>query len=86
MVDRYVKYPLNTASSEKFFAITPHDTTNFSYLTRAIYCGGAGNIVVVDQAGNAVTFVGVTAGSWLPVVASRVNSTDTTATSLVGLY
>jgi hypothetical protein len=67
------------------FAITPHDSTNFNENCRAIYIGGAGNIVVVTKAGNAVTFTGVLAGTILPVRAMRVNSTNTTATNLVGI-
>ena len=66
------------------FAITPHDSTNFSRATRGIYVGTAGNIVVVFSSG-AVTFSNVPAGSILPVRAIRVNSTNTTASNLVGL-
>lgn len=71
---------------EQFFNITPHDTTNFGYTVRGIYVGGAGNVVAVNEAGTAVTFIGVPAGTILPIYANRVNSTSTTATSLVGLY
>lgn len=71
---------------EQFFAITPHDTTNFAYTVRGIYVGGAGNVVAINEAGTAVTFIGVPAGTILPIYANRVNSTSTTATSLVGLY
>lgn len=67
-------------------AITKHDSTNFSPC-RAIYVGGAGDVVVVfAENGEAVTFVGVPAGTVLPVAAKRVNSTNTTATSMVALY
>jgi hypothetical protein len=68
------------------FAITPSDTTNFAEAARAIYVGSAGNVAVVPiEGGTAVTFVGAVAGSILPVRAIRVNSTGTTAGSLVGL-
>lgn len=69
-----------------FYAITPHDSTDVSIDFRSIYVGGAGNVVVVPRTGSAVTFVAVPAGSILPVRGKRVNSTSTTATSLVGLY
>jgi hypothetical protein len=73
--------------SEYAVAITPHDSTNFTNGTcRGIYVGVAGNVVAVDQNGNAVTFVGCLAGSVIPFQAKRVNSTNTTATSLVALY
>lgn len=82
------KEPLaKTASgpADDFFAITPHDSTNFAYRTRGIYVGVAGNIVAVNAAGTAITFKGATAGSIIPVRAIRVNNTSTTATDLVGL-
>ena len=68
------------------FAITPHNSTNFTTSVRGIYVGGAGNVVVVMHDDAAITFVGAAAGSILPVRAKRVNSTSTTATSLVGLF
>jgi hypothetical protein len=73
-------------------AVTPTDNTAIP-VTRALYVGGAGNIVVkmadvVDPtaAGNTVTFTGVLAGSVLPISVKCVNSTSTTATSIVALY
>ncbi len=68
-------------------AITPSDTVNLDNPTRAIYVGGAGNVVaIMDGGDNAVTFVGVLAGTVLPISVKRINSTSTTATSLVALY
>lgn len=72
--------------SHTYFAITPHDSNDFSQgPVRGIYVGGAGNMVAVTTGGTAVTFTGVLAGSIIPIRAKRVNSTNTTATSLVGL-
>lgn len=68
------------------FSITKHDSTNFTKNTRAIYVGGAGDVVVVFDDDSTATFVGVPAGSILPVRAKRVNSTSTSATSMVGMY
>jgi len=68
-----------------FEAVTPHDSTNFK-LCRSLYVGGAGNVVAVDNDGNAVTFTGVPAGAILPIAVKRVNSTNTTATAIVALY
>lgn len=67
------------------FAVTPSDADYFAKPARALYVGGAGNVVVVTPGGNAITFVGVAAGSILPVRCYHVNSTSTTATSIVGL-
>lgn len=67
-------------------AITPDDAANFSQVTRAIWVGGAGNVVVVWSDDTTSTLVGVAAGTLLPVRAKRVNATSTTATSMVGLH
>jgi hypothetical protein len=83
---RKVDDPSNAASADGFFAITPHDSTDFAYNVRGIYVGTAGNVVAVTEAGTAVTFTAVPVGSILPIRAKRVNSTNTTASNLVGLY
>lgn len=68
-------------------AVTPSDTVNLTVPSRALYVGGAGNIVAVMQdSGTAVTFTGVLAGTVLPIRVLRVNATSTTATSLVALF
>ena len=72
------------ATASKAEAVTPHDTTNFSGgVCRALYVGGAGTVVAIIN-GTAITFTN--ASGILPVQASRVNSTSTTATSIVALY
>lgn len=76
----------SASSAYGAFAITPSDTVNFLFQVRGIYVGAAGNVVIVTDDNEAITFVGCVAGSILPVRAKRVNSTSTTATSLVGLY
>lgn len=67
------------------FAITPHDSTDFTFVTRGIYVGVGGDIVIVMKSGGALTFKNAVAGSVIPVRATRVNSTSTTATNLIGL-
>lgn len=64
-------------------AVTPGDDT--VVLFRALYVGGAGD-VVVKMVGDsvAVTFTGVPAGTILPIAVQRVMAA-TTATSIVGL-
>ncbi len=66
-------------------AITPSDTVNLTFFSRAIYVGGAGNISVVMLNDSTVTFIGLLAGSVLPVRVKRVNSAGTTATNLIAL-
>lgn len=72
-------------SGTKFAAITPHNSTDIP-LTRAVYVGGAGDIVAIDADGSATTFTAVAAGTLLPIRVSRINSTSTTATALVAIY
>jgi hypothetical protein len=75
------------APGRMLVSITPHDSTNFTNgVCRSIFVGGAGNIAVVPPEGSAVTLVGCLAGTVIPVQAIRVNSTGTTATSLVAIY
>lgn len=74
------------APATKAFAITPHDSTNFSENVRGIYVGVGGDVVIVCKDGeSAITFKNAVTGSVIPVRAIRVNSTNTTATNLVGL-
>ena len=64
-------------------SITPHDTTQIATAHRAIYVGGAGNLAITSSGGDSLTFVGVPAGTVLPIKASVILSTGTTATSIV---
>lgn len=76
-----------TAPAVDAVAVTPSDSVNFTTgPSRALYVGGAGTVVLVTAKGNIVTFVGVLAGSILPIQVLRVNSTSTTATSMVALF
>ena len=68
------------------FDITPHDTNDLTVGATAIFVGGSGNIKVDTSLGDTVTFTNLSSGSILPVRVKRVYSTDTTATSLIGLY
>ena len=82
--------------AQNAFVVTTSDSVNLSYgdagsvTTRALYVGGAGNISVEmvgnDGADQTVIFTGVLAGSILPIEVTRVNSTSTTATTIVALW
>ncbi|MBY3073409.1 hypothetical protein HFO71_24140 [Rhizobium laguerreae] len=72
------------------WAVTPSDTVDLVIPTRALFVGGAGNLSVqaFDPATKklaTVVLTGVTAGSVLPIEVTRVNSTSTTATTIVAL-
>jgi len=72
--------------------VTPSDSVLFAQVSRGIYIGGAGNINIgwgVPQSGvypANTTFVGVVAGTILPVRANQIYATGTTATNLLVLY
>jgi len=69
-----------------YYAVTPSDATDETVFFRALYIGSAGNVAAVPiDDGTAVTFVGVPAGTVLPIRGRRVNSTNTTASNIVGL-
>lgn len=60
--------------------------TAFILTSRGIWVGGAGDVSVVLQSGNTVVLKGVLAGSLLPVRATKVTSTNTTASNMVALF
>ena len=66
-------------------AVTPSDATVIP-VTRALYVGGAGNIVVRTVKGTQVTLSGALAGHVYEIAVDKVLSTSTTATNLVALY
>lgn len=71
---------------DRAFAITPSDSAELSIATRGLYIGGAGDVVAVLSSGDEVTFTGMLAGAIYPLRVKQVKSTNTTATSIIGLY
>ncbi|MGI0017019.1 MAG: spike base protein, RCAP_Rcc01079 family, partial [Nitrososphaera sp.] len=67
-------------------AVTPSDTVDLTNISRALYVGGAGAVVVTMRDGNDLTFSGVPAGKVLDIRVSRVKATGTTATLMIALY
>lgn len=67
-------------------AITKSDTVDLvPKPCDAIWVNSAGDVVVVLENGNTVTFT-VPNGGIIPIRARRVNSTSTTATGMIALY
>ena len=86
MPDRFASnIPSLTSPATHGFAVTPSDTLDLSEATRAIYVGSGGALALRFLSGQTAIFVGVAAGSILPVRADRILATGTTAGSLVGL-
>jgi hypothetical protein len=67
-------------------AVTPHNTNELSYVTRALYVGGTGDVAVTMQDSGDVTFADVPAGTLLPLRVKIVKSTGTDATNIVALW
>ena len=65
-------------------AVTPSDSTQI--YASALYIGGGGNVAVVTEGDDTVTFTGVQAGSMLVLRIKQVRSTSTTATNIVRLW
>lgn len=72
--------------SDHLEAIIPDDNNDLAYVTRGIYIGSIGNIRIQPENGSPVTFVGLVPGIILPVRATRVLATGTTASNLIAMY
>lgn len=66
-------------------AVTPSDVTEIP-VSRALYIGSGGTMVVVMAEGAQLTFVGVPTGVILPLQVKKVLATGTTAASILALY
>lgn len=70
-------------------ALTPSDTLVFSPPLTGIYIGASTtnstNIAVTHPNGNVVTYLNVVQGTILPVCASKVMATGTSASNLIGM-
>lgn len=57
-----------------------------THASKALYVGETGNVKVDMRGGQAVTFVGVVAGTVLPIRVTKVYKTGTNAASMVILW
>lgn len=86
-MDIFSEYPTSlTAPARNGAPITPDDHADFAQVTRAIYVGQTGSVVVRLPEGGVVTFANAQAGSLLPVRIRGVNATGTSAAGLVALW
>lgn len=68
--------------------VTPSDSVDLTDPTQAVYVGVGGDLAVnlIGSAGDIRVFKNVNAGQVLPVQASRIRATNTTATDILALY
>lgn len=65
-------------------AVTPSDTVDLSGTARGLYIGTGGDVRLLLEGNTApVTFVAVPSGSLMPVRATRVYATGTTADDII---
>jgi len=67
-------------------AVTPNDFDALAYVSRAIYVGGGGNVRAELSSGAQVTFSAVPSGAILPIRATHILASGTTASGLVALW
>lgn len=76
-----------TSPPEDAAEITPSDTIDSAVaVTRALYVGVAGDIVLLMYGGATVTLRSVPSGSFLPLRVRRVLASGTTADGIVGFW
>ena len=74
-----------TAAAESAVVVTPSDTVDLTNASRGIYVGGTGTLTAIMLDGTTCLFSGIPAGTILPIRATRVKATGTTATLIVAL-
>jgi hypothetical protein len=70
--------------AEAVFNITPSDTVDLPWVTRAIRVGGAGDLALKSYRGDVTIVPDMLAGETIAVRAVLIYATNTTATGIVG--
>ena len=65
--------------------ITPSDTTDLAFTSRALFVGAPGDLRVTTAGGDTVTFANLAAG-FVPLRIRRVHASGTTASSIVAVW
>lgn len=74
--------PTRTMSGVARF-LSPTLDTQYGEKMRWLYVGVTGNVSFIDWSGNTVSLVGLAAGVFHPIYTLQINSSGTTATSIV---
>lgn len=75
-----------TSPADNQVTITPSDSTDLAFTSRAIRVGVGGTLVVTPASGGSDVTYTVYNGEVLPIRVTRVKATGTTATNLVNWY
>lgn len=75
-----------TGPPDEAASIAPSDTADLAVATRALYVGTGGDVRLRMLGGGEITLANVASGSLIPIRATRVFATGTSATQLVGLW
>ena len=88
MTSKVSPYPssMQTAPAQDCIAITAltASASNFAYVGRGIYVGSTGDVQITTPSGNQVTFKNCPTGLIIPALFVRVDSSETTASELIG--
>lgn len=81
-----LRFLVSTQSYQNAAAVTPNDTTDLDRTCSALYIGQTGDVKVnIENSGEAIIFKSVPVG-FLPVRATRVYATGTTAQNILALW
>lgn len=86
MSDKFADYQQSLESpAQHIYNVTPSDTADITYASRALNVSEAGFVRVTTVGGNDATIF-VSAGNAFPVRATRIWDTGTTATGIAVMY
>ena len=86
MIDSFQNFGDSAADpARRAFAVTPSDGVALTLLPKALLAGGAGLIVLRAIDSTTDVTIAVAAGQIVPIRASHVRATGTTATGIVAL-
>ena len=72
-----------TSYFTEFSALPLSNTTTASFVHKAIFVGGAGDLVIQSATGGSSVLFTCPAGAWLPIQVSHVLATTTAATNII---
>lgn len=72
-------------SARRLAAVTPHDTNELTFVSKALFIGVGGNISIIAADDTDAVVISVLANTILPIRARIVKSAGTTASGIVAL-